>query len=149
MYLPPSSICTPPRFLMTSITSRRLNPNGFCLPLVHQSNSNGTVKVLFTTPWLIRHFPPAVRIVVIFRILGWYSNPLTTDKKHPKSTNATWSTLLIFTFIAGSTFSSLCGEIVMLGSRLLSRFPNTSMWHVLVVAPITAYLQEEFSCFPP
>ena len=53
------------------------------------------------------------------------------DEEQLESTNAIRSIPLIFTFITGST-SSLCGEKVVLASRPLPHFPDTSMRHDLV-----------------
>ena len=132
--LPPSSIYTPPDFLMTSIPRTRSNPNGLLFTtstFVFKGFLLVTVKVMLPTPWIKRHFLPAVRIAVLFRTSGRQNIPLTTDEEQPESTNAIRSILLIFTFITGST-SSLCGERVMPASRSLPRFTNTSMRHVLV-----------------
>ena len=134
--LPPSSICTPPNFLMTSIPRRRSNSNGLLFTtstFVFKGFLLVTVKVMLPTPWLKRHFLLAVRIAVVFHTSGRHNIPLTTDEEQPESTNAIRSIPLTFTFITGSTSSSLCGERVVPASRPLPRFPDTSMRHVLVV----------------
>ena len=127
--LPPSSIYTPPNFLMTSIPRRRSNPNGLLFitsTFVFKGFLLVIVKVMLPTPWLRRHFLPAVRIAVFFHTSDQHNIPLTTDEGQLESTNAIRSIPLIFTFITGST-SSLCRERVVLASRPLPRFSDTSM----------------------
>ena len=133
--LPPASICMPPNFLMMSIPRRRSNPNGLLFttsPLVFKGFLLVTVKVMLRTPWLRRHFLPAFRIAVLFRTLGWHNIPLTTDEEQPESTDAIQSIPLTFTFITGSTSSSLCEERVVPASYPLPRFPDTLTQHVFV-----------------
>ena len=133
--LPPSSMCMPPNFLMMSILRRRSNPNSLLFTtstFVFKGFLLLTVKVMLPTPWLRRHFLPAVRIAVRFCTSDRHKIPLTTDEEQPESTNTTRSIPLTFTFITGSTSSSLCGERVVLASRPLPHFLDTSMWHVVV-----------------
>ena len=140
--LPRSSMCSPPNFLMTSIPRRRSNHNGFLFTtstFVFKGFLLVTVKVMLPTPWLRRHFLPVVRIAVHFRTSGRHNIPLTTDEEQPESTNAIRSIPLTFTFIIGSTSSSLCGERVVPTSRPLPRFLNTSIPHVLVACSATAF----------
>ena len=139
--LPRLSMCLPPNFLMTSIP-RRLNPNGLLFTtsmFVFKGFLLVTVKVMLPTPWLKRHFLPAVRIVVRFFTSGRHNFLLTTDEEQPESTNTIRSIPLTLTFITGSTSSSLCGERVVLISRPLSHFLGTSMPHDLVACIATAF----------
>ena len=125
--LPPSSMCTSPNFLMTSIPRRRSNPNGLLFTtstFVFKGLLLVTVKVMLTTPWLKRYFLLAVRIAVLFHTLDRRNIPLTTDEEQTESTNANRSIPLTFTFITGSTSSSLCGERVVPASRPLPNFPR-------------------------
>ena len=120
--LPPLSMCTPPNFLMTSIPRRKSNPNGLLFTtstFVFKGFLLVTVKVMLPTPWLKRHFLPAVRIAVLFHTSGRHNIPLTTEEEQPESTNAIRSIPLKFTFITGSTSSSLCGERVVPASHPL------------------------------
>ena len=121
---------------MMSIPRRRSNPSGLLFTtstFVFKGFLLVTVKVMLPTPWLKRHFLPAVGIAVLFHTSGRHNIPLTTDEEQPESTNAIQSIPLTFTFITGSTSSSLCGERVVPASCPLPSFPDTSMRHVLVV----------------
>ena len=83
---PPSLMCTPPNFLMTSIPKRRSNPNGLLFTtstFVFKGFLLVTFKVMLPTRWLKRHFLPAVRIAVLFHISGRHNSPLTTDDEQP------------------------------------------------------------------
>ena len=134
-------MCMPPNFLMTSIP-RRLNPNGLLFTtsmFILKGFLLVTVKDMLPTPWLRRHFLPAVRIAVRFCTSGLHNILLTTDEEQLESTNTIHSIPLTFTFITGSTSSSLCGERVMPTSRPLLRFPGTSMSCVLVACTATAF----------
>ena len=137
-----SSMCMPPYFLMTSIPRRTSNPNGLLFTtsiFVFKGFLLVTVKVMLPTPWFRRHFLPAVRIAVRFHTSGSHNILLTMDEEQPESTHAILSIPLTFTFITGSASSSLCGERVVLTSRPLSRFPDTSMPHLLVACTATAF----------
>ena len=106
---------------------RRSNPNGLLFTtstFVFKGFLLVTVKVMLPTPWLKRHFLLAVRIAVHFHTLGRHHIPLTTDEEQPESTNAIRSIPLTFTFITGSTSSSLCGERVVPASCPLLSFPG-------------------------
>ena len=143
--LPRLSMCTPPNFLMTSIPRRRLNPNGLLFTtsmFVFKGFLLVTFKVMLPTPWLRRHFLPAVRIAVSFRTSGRHNILLTTDEEQSEFTNAIRSIPLTFTFITGST-SSWCGERVVPTSHPLSHFPDISMPHVLVACTATAFCLSE------
>ena len=125
--LPPSTMCTPPNFLMTCIPRRRSNPNGLLFTtstFVFKGLLLVTVKVMLPTPWLKRHFLLAVKIAVLFHTSGRHNILLTTDEEQPESTNVIRSIPLTFTFITGSTSSSLCGERVVPAFRPLPSFPG-------------------------
>ena len=127
---------------MTSIPRGRSNPNGLLFTtstFVFKGFLLVTVKVMLPTPWLRRHFLPAVRIAVHFRTSGRHNILLTIDEEQPESTNAIQSIPLTFTFITGSTSSSLCGDRVVLTSRPLSHFLDTLMPHDLVACTATAF----------
>ena len=106
------------------------------LPLAHSSLRDfcwSLLKLCYQHHGLKGHFLPAVRIAVLFHTWGRHDIPLTTDEEQRESTNTIRSIPLTFTFITGSTSSSLCGERVVPASRPLPSFPDTSMRHVLVV----------------
>ena len=96
---------------------------------------------LFTTSTFCQHaantmaekaLPACCQNCGIFRMSGRHNIPLTTDEEQLESTNAVRSIPLIFTFITGSTSSSLCGERVVLASHTLPRFPDSLVRHILV-----------------